>query len=81
MARTSFSLGFSSHAALVNDDQIQERKASLRGYYEQQFGAQFNQLNNGQGVDIDKPTEGDSGPAHFVFKDPDGNVIMFDQHV
>ena len=31
-------------------------------------------------VNIDTPTSGDSGPAHFILKDPDGNVIMFDQH-
>lgn len=31
------------------------------------------------GVEIDTPTQGDEGPAHFVFKDPDGNVIMLDQ--
>ena len=31
-------------------------------------------------VTIDTPTKGDSGPAHFILKDPDGNVIMFDQH-
>lgn len=32
------------------------------------------------GVEIGTPTQGESGPAHFVFNDPDGNVIMFDQH-
>ncbi|MBL7948330.1 MAG: VOC family protein, partial [Bacteroidia bacterium] len=24
---------------------------------------------------------GPSGPAHFVISDPDGNVILIDQHV
>jgi catechol 2,3-dioxygenase-like lactoylglutathione lyase family enzyme len=33
------------------------------------------------GVEIETKTQGESGPAHFVFKDPDGNTIMFDQHV
>ncbi|GAA0858737.1 VOC family protein [Aliiglaciecola litoralis] len=33
-----------------------------------------------QGIDIQTPTSGDSGPAHCIVKDPDGNVIMFDQH-
>ena len=33
-----------------------------------------------QGIDIQTPTSGDSGPTHCVVKDPDGNVIMFDQH-
>lgn len=25
-------------------------------------------------------TEGDTGPAHFIILDPDGNTVMFDQH-
>jgi predicted lactoylglutathione lyase len=29
---------------------------------------------------IDAPTSGESGPTHCILKDPDGNVIMFDQH-
>ena len=35
------------------------------------------------GIDIDtKKADPDSdGPAHFITHDPDGNVIMFDQHV
>ena len=33
------------------------------------------------GIIVDSPCKGDSGPAHCVLKDPDGNVIMFDQHV
>ena len=32
------------------------------------------------GIAIDTPTQSESGPAHFVLKDPDGNTIMFDQH-
>ena len=32
------------------------------------------------GYKIDTSTEGDSGPAHFTLKDPDGNVILVDQH-
>lgn len=34
------------------------------------------------GIEITSPTDpaGD-GPAHIVFDDPDGNTIMFDQHV
>lgn len=35
---------------------------------------------NQQGIAIDSPTSGDSGPTHCILKDPDGNVIMFDQH-
>jgi predicted lactoylglutathione lyase len=29
---------------------------------------------------LETKTNGDSGPAHCILKDPDGNVIMFDQH-
>ncbi len=33
------------------------------------------------GVEIVKETEdGGAGPAHIVVKDPDGNVILIDQH-
>jgi len=32
------------------------------------------------GVEPVTPTEGESGPTHCVINDPDGNVIMFDQH-
>ncbi len=28
----------------------------------------------------EKATEGESGPTHFVIKDPDGNTILVDQH-
>ncbi len=35
-----------------------------------------------QGIAIDtEADESTDGPAHFVLKDPDGNVVMFDQHV
>ncbi len=33
------------------------------------------------GLSLDKEAdENSSGPEHFVLKDPDGNVIMLDQH-
>ena len=35
-----------------------------------------------QGVEITTRADPDSkGPAHIILSDPDGNVIMFDQHV
>jgi len=34
-----------------------------------------------EGVSILTKSQGESGPTHFVIKDPDGNTIMFDQHV
>ncbi len=33
-----------------------------------------------KGVSFSAETQGESGPTHFVMNDPDGNVIMFDQH-
>lgn len=34
-----------------------------------------------QGIDIDvQKAEPGEGPAHFILHDPDGNVIMVDQH-
>lgn len=41
---------------------------------------QIEQGLKAKGVEITTPTQGDSGPAHFVLSDPDGNTIMFDQH-
>lgn len=33
------------------------------------------------GIALDSEAdEASEGPAHFILKDPDGNVIMFDQH-
>ena len=32
------------------------------------------------GVEPIQATEGDSGPAHFLVVDPDGNTILVDQH-
>ncbi|CAI4155381.1 conserved hypothetical protein [Alteromonas macleodii] len=32
-----------------------------------------------QGIALDVPVKGDSGPGHLIVKDPDGNAIMFDQ--
>lgn len=32
------------------------------------------------GIAIDTLSTGVDGPAHCVLKDPDGNIIMFDQH-
>ena len=33
------------------------------------------------GVEVKKKAEGESGPASMVVVDPDGNTILFDQHV
>lgn len=35
-----------------------------------------------QGINITtRVAPNSSGPAHIIFSDPDGNVIMLDQHV
>lgn len=39
-------------------------------------------LLDAQGVEITvRAVQDSTGPAHLVFSDPDGNVIMLDQHV
>jgi|SRR5690606_12184154 len=39
-------------------------------------------LLDAQGVSVTTPADPDTtGPAHIVLSDPDGNVIMLDQHV
>lgn len=32
------------------------------------------------GIEIERPTEGETGPCHFVVRDPDGRVVLIDQH-
>jgi len=33
------------------------------------------------GLELESPTGGGTGPASLVLRDPDGNVVMLDQHV
>ena len=33
-----------------------------------------------KGIAFEKEPQGTSGPAHAIFKDPDGNLILLDQH-
>jgi len=40
----------------------------------------YNQLKS-DGVEIKDKIESESGPASFAITDPDGNQILFDQHV
>lgn len=36
----------------------------------------------GQGIEFaTEADESSNGPAHVIFRDPDGNIIMLDQHV
>ena len=37
--------------------------------------AHLKDLDRAEGVEIDS----DSGPAHFMIKDPDGRTLLFDQ--
>lgn len=32
------------------------------------------------GIEFESKVEASEGPGHFLIKDPDGNVIMLDQH-
>ena len=32
-----------------------------------------------KGITLDKEARGDTGPAHIMLRDPDGNVFMLDQ--
>jgi predicted lactoylglutathione lyase len=34
-----------------------------------------------KGIEIVKPTEKEEGPDSFIIEDPDGNLILIDQHV
>lgn len=63
----TFNPGWDSEgAALADFDDVRAIQKSLR-----EAGVEFD-------VEADEST---TGPAHFMLKDPDGNVIMFDQHV
>ena len=63
----TFNPGWDSNAQPVDDfTDIRELQAQLKG----------------QGVTFDAEAEADGqGPASFMIKDPDGNTILFDQHV
>ena len=63
----TFNPGWDSEAqALENFEDVRAIQARL-----QEAGVEMNQAAEPDG----------DGPAHIVFKDPDGNVIMLDQHV
>jgi catechol 2,3-dioxygenase-like lactoylglutathione lyase family enzyme len=63
----TFNPGWDSNAQPVDDfTDIRELQAQLKG----------------QGVTFDSEAEAEGqGPASFMIKDPDGNTILFDQHV
>lgn len=33
-----------------------------------------------EGIKLERKTENKTGPEHIILVDPDGNVVMFDQH-
>lgn len=52
-AMTAFSQNFKGHTARRTDEEIATQKASLRQYYQEQFGEQYRTLNNGQVANVD----------------------------
>jgi hypothetical protein len=55
---------FSSNILTFNPNDVRAIEAHLRA----------------KNIAIDSPVTGSEGPGHCMLKDPDGNVIMFDQH-
>jgi catechol 2,3-dioxygenase-like lactoylglutathione lyase family enzyme len=50
-----------------------EEFQDIREIYQELKNSNLNILENG--------IKGDKGPSHFSIQDPDGNLILFDQHV
>lgn len=87
-------LGFVTHpdcGSIENKWLILQKDTAIIGLFEGMFDHNIMTFNPtdvraiekhliDNGIAIDAPTSGDSGPGHCVLKDPDGNVIMFDQH-
>ena len=86
-------LGFKTHqecGSIEDKWLILQKDSTVIGLFEDMFESNtltFNPLDvrtiekhlKDNSIAIDTPTQGDSGPTHCVLKDPDGNVIMFDQ--
>ena len=86
-------LGFECHSECgsVKDKWlIMQKETVIIGLFEGMFDANILTFNpsdarsiekhlSAQGIEIQSPTKGESGPTHFVLQDPDGNSIMFDQ--
>ena len=86
-------LGFKAHpecGSIQDKWLILQKDSAVIGLFEGMFESNILTFNptdvrsiekhlKDNGVAIDTPTKGESGPTHCVLKDPDGNVIMFDQ--
>lgn len=62
----TFNPRWNSDAEEIEGNDIREIEAALKA----------------KGIEPTLPIkQGESGPAHFIVKDPDGNTLLFDQHV
>lgn len=87
-------LGFSAHkecGGIAEKWLIMQRGEVVIGLFQDMFDANILTFNpsdvrgiqtqlKSKGHEFAVETNGDSGPAHCILKDPDGNTIMFDQH-
>ena len=87
-------LGFKTHEECGGIEEkwlILQKDTTVIGLFQDMFDKNimtFNPENvreiqahlQAKGHALDVLAEGDSGPAHCILKDPDGNTIMFDQH-
>jgi catechol 2,3-dioxygenase-like lactoylglutathione lyase family enzyme len=87
-------LGFKAHpecGSIADKWLILQKDTTVIGLFEGMFESNILTFNptdvrtiekklRDNGLTIDTSTQGASGPAHCILKDPDGNIIMFDQH-
>jgi catechol 2,3-dioxygenase-like lactoylglutathione lyase family enzyme len=87
-------LGFKTHpecGSIADKWLILEKGTTVIGLFEGMFESNILTFNptdvraiekhlQASDITIDTPTQGSSGPTHFLLKDPDGNTVMFDQH-
>ncbi len=52
-AMGEFALAYGKYSANLDDAELEKRKQSIQGYYQQQFNVEFQSLNNGESVAID----------------------------
>lgn len=57
-----------------------DQDANVLAEFDDVRGIQQSLKNDGLKLETEA-NESSSGPANFMIKDPDGNVILFDQHV
>ncbi|WP_340678228.1 VOC family protein [Paraglaciecola sp.] len=88
-------LGFVAHpecGSVVDKWLIMQHEKTVIGLFEGMFEHNIITFNpddvraieqhlRSNNITIDSPTSGTSGPTHCILNDPDGNTIMFDQHI